>query len=114
MNKESYFKYIIFNSCCPKCRQGKIFKNFLEIKEKCEFCKFKLSDHDCGDGPMFFATLILNIFIVSLAIITEIYFSPPLWAHIIIWSIIIILLSIILIKYLKLLFLVLHYKYRKK
>ena len=63
---------------------------------------------------MFFAILILNIFIVSLAIITEIYFSPPLWAHMIIWSIIIILLSIILIKYLKLLFLVLHYKYRKK
>ena len=114
MNKESYLKYILFNSCCPECKKGKIFKNFLEIKEKCEFCKLKLSDHDCGDGPMFFAILILSIFIVSLAIITDIYFSPPLWVHIIVWGIIIILLSIILIKYLKLLFLVLHYKYRKK
>jgi uncharacterized protein (DUF983 family) len=37
-----------------------------------------------------------------------------LWVHIIVWGIIIILLSIILIKYLKLLFLVLHYRHRKK
>ena len=114
MKKESNLKYILFNYCCPKCKKGKIFKNILEIKEKCEFCKLKLSEHDCGDGPMFFAILILNIFVVSFAIITEIYFSPPLWLHITVWGTTTILLSIILIKYLKVIFLALDFKYRKK
>jgi uncharacterized protein (DUF983 family) len=105
---------MVKNCCCPVCGEGSIFCNFLKIKNNCNYCKQKLSDHDSGDGPMFFAMLILNIFIVLLAIVIEIKFKPPIWLHISIWGPLIIILSLILIRYLKVLFLFLHFKYRRK
>ena len=102
------------NCCCPDCGEGSVFCSFLQIKDRCDCCKLKLSDHDSGDGPIFFAMLILNIFIVALAIVVEIKFKPALWIHISLWGPLIIILSLILIKYLKVLFLFLHFKYRRK
>jgi len=105
--------YTLKNCCCPECGKETIFRNFLKIKDKCN-CGLNLLNHDLGDGPSFFAMFFLNIFIVLLAIIVEIHFSPPLWLHIVIWVPLIIILSILLIRYLKVLFLFLNFKYRKK
>ena len=113
MKKKPSLVYITKNLCCPNCGKEYIFESLLKIKKKCS-CGLKLSDHDVGDGPSFFAMFFLNIFVVLLAIIVEIKFSPPLWLHIILWTPLIIILSILLIKYLKALFIALNFKYRNK
>ena len=113
MKEKPSLIYILRSCCCPECGKGTIFRNFLQIKDKCN-CGLDLSNHDLGDGPSFFAMFYLNIFIVVLAIIVEINFSPPLWLHIVIWVPLIIILSILLIRYLKIIFLFLNFKYRKK
>jgi len=113
VKKKPSLIYILQNLCCPQCGKGIIFRNFLQIKDKCN-CGLNLSNHDLGDGPSFFAMFFLNIFIVLLAIIVEINFSPPLWLHLVLWVPLIIILSVLLIRYLKVLFLFLNFKYRSK
>jgi len=113
VKKKSSLIYILKNSCCPECGKKSVFQSFLKIKEKCD-CGLKLSNLDIGDGPSFFAMFFLNIFIVLLAIIVEINFSPPLWLHLVLWVPLIIILSVLLIRYLKVLFLFLNFKYRSK
>ena len=113
MKKKPTLIYITKNLCCPNCGKESIFESFLKLKEKCN-CGLILSDHEVGDGPSFFAMFFLNIFVVLLAIIVEIKFSPPLWLHIVIWTPLIIILSILLIKYLKVIFIALNFRYRNK
>ena len=113
MKKKPSLIYILQNLSCPQCGKQSVFKTFLKIKDKCN-CGLDLSNHDLGDGPSFFAMFFLNIFIVLLAIIVEINFSPPLWLHLVLWVPLIIILSVLLIRYLKVLFLFLNFKYRSK
>ena len=113
MKKKPSLIYILQNLSCPQCGKQSVFKTFLRIKDKCD-CGLSLSNDDLGDGPSFFAMFFLNIFIVLLAIIVEINFSPPLWLHLVLWVPLIIILSVLLIRYLKVLFLFLNFKYRSK
>ena len=113
MKKKPSLIYILKNLCCPECGEKSVFQNFLKIKEECG-CGLKLSNLDIGDGPSFFAMFFLNIFIILLAIIVEIKFSPPLWIHLVLWCPLIIILSILFIRYLKVLFIFLNFKYRNK
>ena len=113
MEKKSSLIYILKNSYCPECGKKSVFQSFLKIKEKCD-CGLKLSNLDIGDGPSFFAMFFLNIIIILLAIIVEIKLSPPLWIHLVLWCPLIIILSIIFIRYLKVLFIFLNFKYRNK
>ena len=113
MEKKPSLIYVLQNSCCPQCGRQSIFQNFLKIKEKCS-CGLKLSNHEIGDGPSFFSMFFLNIFIIFSAILVEIKYSPPLWVHIILWGPLIIFLSVFLIRYLKILFIFLNFKYRSK
>ena len=113
MKKKPSLIYILQNLSCPQCGKQSVFKTFLKIKDKCD-CGLSLSNQDLGDGPSFFAMFFLNIFIVLLAIIVEINFLPPLWLHLVLWVPLIIILSVLLIRYLKVLFLFLNFKYRSK
>ena len=113
MKKRPSLIYILQNLCCPQCGKQSVFKTFLKIKDKCD-CGLSLSNQDLGDGPSFFAMFFLNIFILLLVIIVEINFSPPLWLHLVLWVPLIIILSVLLIRYLKVLFLFLNFKYRSK
>ena len=111
MKKKLSVIYILKRSCCPSCGKKLIFQSYLTLKKKCK-CGLNLSNYDIGDAPSFFAMFFLNIFIILLAILFELKFSPPLILHIIIWTPLIIILSFFLIKYLKILFLVLNFRYR--
>ena len=113
MEKKPSLIYILINLSCPECGKKSVFQSFLKIKEKCE-CGLKLSNMDIGDGPSFFAMFFLNIIIILLAIIVEIKFSPSLWMHLVLWCPLIIILSILFIRYLKVLFIFLNFKYRNK
>lgn len=100
-----------FKLTCPKCGQGKLYKNFLVFKDKCDVCRFDISEHDNGDGPAVFIIFITGFLTVGLAIGFEIYFTPPLWLHMVIWPIFITLISLILLRYAKALVIALQVKF---
>jgi uncharacterized protein (DUF983 family) len=44
-----------------------------------------LSAQDSGDGPAAFIILTVGAIVVSLALITEVRYGPPVWLHLLLW-----------------------------
>jgi uncharacterized protein (DUF983 family) len=78
-----------FKPRCPVCRKGRLFRPWtVSVVDKCAACGAPLGDHDIGDGATVFVMFILCVSLVPMAWIVELLFSPPLWAHALIWSVV--------------------------
>ncbi len=70
---------------CPRCGEGKLFKDMLGIVDACERCGLVLKHHDAADAPTFFALVIVGFGVTGLAAIVEIKVEPALWVHAALW-----------------------------
>jgi uncharacterized protein (DUF983 family) len=71
---------------CPRCGRGRLFSGLLSVRPTCPVCGLDLSAEDAGDGPAVFVILVLGLIVVGLAAIVEINFSPPIWVHLVLWT----------------------------
>ena len=76
-----------FSLKCPACSKGKLFTSYIKIKpaESCSNCGLDFRSFDVGDAPAYFSVFIIGILIPVLAVVVDAYFTPALWAHIILW-----------------------------
>ena len=75
----------VFAPRCPRCGQGKLFKDMLSITDACTQCGLVLKEHDAADGPTFFAIIIVGALVATGASLVELRYSPPLWLHAVLW-----------------------------
>ena len=71
---------------CPRCGTGQIFSSYLKIAEACPACGLGLAGHDVGDGPVVPAMLVIGAMFVGLVLVTELWWAPPAWLHVILWA----------------------------
>ncbi len=71
---------------CPRCGKGRLYFGLLSVRPRCEVCGLDLSSQDAGDGPAVFVILFLGLIVVGLAAIVEIEFAPPIWVHLLLWT----------------------------
>ncbi|HEY1796765.1 MAG TPA: DUF983 domain-containing protein [Stellaceae bacterium] len=71
---------------CPRCGEGRVFAGLLTVQPNCPVCGLDISAHDAGDGPQVFVILILGLVVVGLAAFVELRFSPPIWVHLVLWT----------------------------
>ncbi len=67
-------------SCkCPRCGQGKLYKNFLSLEDRCASCGLDYSNADAADGPAVFVIFIVGFLAVTLMIVARYvwYWSIP-------------------------------------
>ena len=62
---------------CPRCGQGRLFKNVLEMRQACDRCGLDYRFIDTGDGPAVFAIFILGFLVLGLALYVEFTYEPP-------------------------------------
>lgn len=86
---------------CPECGEGLLFKGFLSFARDCEACGADFSDEDAGDGPAVFVIFIVGIFIVPLALAFQLITQAPTWLTLVIWTPIIILACLFLLRLLR-------------
>ena len=98
---------------CPRCGKGPLFSGLLDVRQACEACGLDLSAQDAGDGPAVFAILVLGAFVVGLAALVEIKFSPPIWLHVLLWGPLIIIGAIAMLRPLKAGLIALQYRHRR-
>jgi uncharacterized protein (DUF983 family) len=72
-------------SRCPACGRGPLFDGFLHVRGRCPACGADLSGQDSGDGPVAFIILIAGGIVVALALLTEVWYQPPVWLHLVLW-----------------------------
>ena len=97
---------------CPRCSKGILFCGLLAVVDHCNQCNLALREHEQGDGPAFFGTLIIGAFTAIGAAIVEIKFAPPYWLHTLIWIPFIIIGSLVSLRYGKAI--LIHMQYRVK
>ncbi|RMD89654.1 MAG: DUF983 domain-containing protein [Alphaproteobacteria bacterium] len=99
-------------SRCPRCGKGALFDGFLTVRESCDVCGLDLSKADSGDGPAIFIMLVLGFVVTGLALWVEVTFSPPYWVHAVLWTPLIALGSIGLLRPFKATLIALQYVHR--
>ena len=97
---------------CPRCGKGRLFKNVLELRDRCESCALDFKFIDTGDGPAVFAIFILGFLVLGGALIAEFKYGVPWWGHVILWGLLTPLLALILLRLLKATLIALQYKHK--
>lgn len=95
---------------CPACGKGPLFKNVLELRDKCDSCGLDYRFIDTGDGPAVFGIFILGFLVCGLALYVEFTYEPPAWVHVILWGIGTPLIALALLRFLKAIFIALQYR----
>lgn len=83
---------------CPKCGEGRLFRAFLKVVDRCEVCGEELCHHRADDAPPYFVILITGHIVVPLALIVETAYSPPYWMHALLWGPLTLVLALALLQ----------------
>jgi uncharacterized protein (DUF983 family) len=95
---------------CPRCGRGKLFDGLLRVAERCGECGLDLEAHDSADGPAVFVIFILGMLVMPFVFLLERFVQPPLWAHMAIWTPMVIVGGIALLRPTKAILVAYHYK----
>src|SRR5580698_4525572 len=71
---------------CPNCGEGRMFRAFLKVVDRCPVCDEELFHQRADDAPPYFVILITGHIVVPLALAVEIAYSPPYWVHAVLWT----------------------------
>lgn len=97
---------------CPRCGRGRLYEGFLTVAERCSVCGLDLRKADSGDGPAIFLIFILGALVVPMALLVEAAFSPPMWLHMTVWSVVILGAALAMLRPMKGIMIALQYKHR--
>jgi len=70
---------------CPQCGEGRMFRAFLKVADTCPHCGEELYHHRADDFPAYCVIVVVGHVIVTLALVVETEFAPPLWLQAAIW-----------------------------
>lgn len=96
--------------CCPRCGEGALFVNVLNMRERCDACGLDYKFVDTGDGPAVFAIFVLGFLVLGGALIAEFKFGVPWWAHVLLWGVLTPLIGVFLLRFLKATLIALQYR----
>jgi len=86
---------------CPRCGKGRIFSGILTVAERCKVCGLDLRKQDAGDGPAVFVIFFLGVIFMPLVFWLEFTFEPPWWLHMVLWTPLVIIVAIALLRPMK-------------
>jgi uncharacterized protein (DUF983 family) len=75
-----------FHCRCPNCGEGRLYRAFLKVVDRCPVCGEELFHQRADDAPPYFVILITGHIVVPLALIVETVYSPPYWLHALLWT----------------------------
>ena len=82
---------------CPACGQGKMFRAYLKVADKCGNCGEELHHHQADDAPPYFTIMIVGHIVVPLMLWLELAYFPPMWIHIALWPTMTLVMSLLLL-----------------
>jgi uncharacterized protein (DUF983 family) len=94
---------------CPGCGKGALYKGFLSLHDRCQFCGLDFGFADSGDGPAVFIMLIAGFIVTGAALIVEMTYAPPYWVHAALWIPIGVGIPLLMLRPLKALLIALQY-----
>jgi uncharacterized protein (DUF983 family) len=87
-----------FSGRCPHCGQGKLFRAFLKVTDRCEVCHEDLSHQRADDFPAYLVILIVGHLLVPIALFIETEYAPPYALQLAVWLPLTLVLSLALLQ----------------
>jgi uncharacterized protein (DUF983 family) len=82
---------------CPACGSGAMFRRYLKVADSCPACGEELHHHRADDAPPYFTIVIVGHIVVSLVLLVEMTYRPPLWVHMMLWLPLTVVLALLLL-----------------
>jgi uncharacterized protein (DUF983 family) len=70
---------------CPHCGEGRMFRAFLKVSDRCEACGEELHHHRADDFPAYVVIFIVGHALVPAVLYVETHFAPSYWTHLALW-----------------------------
>jgi uncharacterized protein (DUF983 family) len=70
---------------CPNCGEGRLFRKYLKVIDRCEVCHEELFHHRADDMPAYIVMSIVGHIVVGGVLWTEFRYMWPMWLHLSIW-----------------------------
>ena len=86
---------------CPACGEGKLFRAFVKVADRCNACGEDLHHHRADDFPAYLTIFLVGHLVVPIAMYVEIVHQPSYWLHTALWAPMVIILSIGLLQPIK-------------
>lgn len=83
---------------CPNCGTGTLFKSYLKVTPICEVCHESYSAHRADDLPAYLVLFVVGHIVVGLLMTAESNTNWPIWAHVLIWPLLTLILSLALLQ----------------
>ena len=62
---------------CPRCGEGRLFRAFLKVDDRCSVCGLDFTPHRADDLPAYLVIVIVGHIVVPTALLIETDYSPP-------------------------------------
>jgi uncharacterized protein (DUF983 family) len=86
---------------CPACGEGRLFHRFSKVVPVCGACGEDLHHHRADDFPAYLVIVIVGHIVVPLTLYVELAFAPAYWVHALIWTPLVVGLSLAMLQPLK-------------
>lgn len=86
---------------CPACGVGGLFRRYLKVADECPHCRESLHHHRADDAPAYFTIVIVGHVVVSLVLMVEVAYRPPMWLHAALWLPLTVALALLLLSPIK-------------
>ena len=64
---------------CPNCGQGRMFRAFLKVADRCDHCGEELYHHRADDLPAYLVVALVGHLVVATALFVEADYALALW-----------------------------------
>jgi len=95
---------------CPRCGEGPLFHQVLNLRDRCDSCGLDYKFIDTGDGPAVFAIFILGFIVLGGALWVQLSYDTPLLATVLVSGIVTLGLALVLLRFLKAVLIALQYR----
>jgi len=87
-----------FRGRCPRCGEGKLFRAYLKVADKCSVCELDFTPHRADDLPAYLVIVIVGHIVVPTVLWVETDYSPPVWLQLSIYLPLTLILSLVLLQ----------------
>jgi uncharacterized protein (DUF983 family) len=86
---------------CPACGEGRMFRSYLKVAERCPHCGEELHHHRADDAPAYFTMVIVGHIVIGGVLALEKAYGPPTWLQLAVWLPVTLVMSLALLPLVK-------------
>lgn len=83
---------------CPSCGQGRLFRGYLRVAERCDACDAPVGSIRADDAPPYFTIFIVGHLVIPLMLLAERSTALSLWAMAALFLPLTLVLSLVLLR----------------